>query len=32
MRPWPALRDFFALSLFFAAVYGLAMLGHGYGL
>ena len=32
MRPWPALRDFFALSLFFAAVYSLAMLGHAYGL
>ena len=25
MRPWPVVRDFFALSLFFAAVYGFAM-------
>ena len=32
MRPWPTVRDFFALSLFFAAVYGFAMLGHAYGL
>ena len=32
MRPSSAIRDFLALSLFFAAVYGFAMLGHGYGL
>ena len=31
MAPWPLVRDFFALSLFFAAVYGLAVLGHAYG-
>jgi len=32
MRPWPLLRDFFALSLFFLSVYGFAVLGHAYGL
>ena len=32
MRPWPLFRDFFALTLFFAAVYGFAVLGHAYGL
>ncbi len=32
MRRWPVLRDFLSLSLFFAAVYGFAMLGHAYGL
>lgn len=32
MAPWPVVRDFCALSLFLAAVYALAMLGHAYGL
>lgn len=32
MTAWPVVRDFLALSLFFAGVYGLAMLGHAYGL
>ena len=32
MTSWPGVRDFVALSLFFAAVYGLAVLGHAYGL
>ena len=30
--PWPLVHDFLALSLFFAAVYGFAMLGYAYGL
>ena len=32
MTSWPEIREFAALSLFFAAIYGLALLGHAYGL
>lgn len=32
MAPWMLVRDFFALLLFFASLYGFAVLGHAYGL